>query len=146
MPFFRCIILVSIIDVDMIITRIRHIFPYLYYRFYQYLYKQDKDCNPELRAFGFVCLIKTSFYISLVCMPIRALYDSTIVFLSSFIIVLILILRKSTHQKYKEMFPLWKHEMESQRRVKGIFLIFFCLFAMFSVIPVIVLMKQFSLI
>ena len=137
----------------MIITRIRHIFPYLYYRCYQCMYKfggreayPELDWNPELRAFGFVCLIKTSFYISLVCMPIRALYDSTIVFLSSFIIVLILILRKSTHQKYKEMFPLWKHETESQRRVKGIFLIFFCLFAMFSVIPVIVLMKLFSLI
>lgn len=132
--------------IDML-TRIKHIFPYLYYRFYQYLYKQDKDCNPELRAWGFVCLIKTSLYFSFVCMPIRAvLYDSTIVFLSSFIIVLILMLRKSTHEQYKEMFSLWNNETESQRRNKGVFLIFFCIFAMFSVIPVIVLMKIFSLI
>lgn len=129
------------------LTRIKHIFPYLYYRFYQYLYKQDKDCNPELRAWGFVCLIKTSLYFSFVCMPIRAvLYDSTIVFLSSFIIVLILMLRKSTHEQYKEMFSLWNNETESQRRNKGVFLIFFCIFAMFSVIPVIVLMKICSLI
>jgi len=132
--------------IDML-TRIKHIFPYLYYRFYQYLYKQDKDCNPELRAWGFVCLIKTSLYFSFVCMPIRAvLYDSTIVFLSSFIIVLILMLRKSTHEQYKEMFSLWNNETESQRRNKGVFLIFFCIFAMFSVIPVIVLMKICSLI
>lgn len=132
--------------IDML-TRIKHIFPYLYYRFYQYLYKQDKDCNPELRAWGFVCLIKTSLYFSFVCMPIRAvLYDSTIVFLSSFIIVLILMLRKSTHEQYKEMFSLWNNETESQRRNKGVFLIFFCIFAIFSVIPVIVLMKIFSLI
>ena len=129
-----------------ILTRIRHIFPYLYYRFCQYLYKQDKDCNPELRAFGFVCLIKTSFYISLVCMPIRALYDSSIVFLSSFIIVLILILRKSTHQKYKEMFPLWKHETESQRRVKFWYLILFCVCPYFSYIPIILILRYFSLI
>lgn len=129
------------------LTRIKHIFPYLYYRSYQYLYKQDKDCNPELRAWGFVCLIKTSLYFSFVCMPIRALlYDSTIVFLSSFIIVLILMLRKSTHEQYKEMFSLWNNETESQRRNKGVFLIFFCIFAMFSVIPVIVLMKICSLI
>jgi len=129
------------------LSRIRHIFPYLYYRFYQYLYKQDKDCNPELRAWGFVCLIKTSLYFSFVCIPIRAvLYDSTIVFLSSFIIVLILMLRKSTHEQYKEMFSLWNNETESQRRNKGVFLIFFCIFAMFSVIPVIVLMKICSLI
>lgn len=132
--------------IDML-TRIKHIFPYLYYRFYQYLYKRDKDCNPELRAWGFVCLIKTSLYFSFVCMPIRAvLYDSTIVFLSSFIIVLILMLRKSTHEQYKEMFSLWNNETESQRRNKGVFLIFFCIFAMFSVIPVIVLMKICSLI
>jgi hypothetical protein len=132
--------------IDML-SRIRHIFPYLYYRFYQYLYKQDKDCNPELRAWGFVCLIKTSLYFSFVCIPIRAvLYDSTIVFLSSFIIVLILMLRKSTHEQYKEMFSLWNNETESQRRNKGVFLIFFCIFAMFSVIPVIVLMKICSLI
>lgn len=132
--------------IDML-TRIKHIFPYLYYRSYQYLYKQDKDCNPELRAWGFVCLIKTSLYFSFVCMPIRAvLYDSTIVFLSSFIIVLILMLRKSTHEQYKEMFSLWNNETESQRRNKGVFLIFFCIFAMFSVIPVIVLMKICSLI
>lgn len=132
--------------IDML-TRIKHIFPYLYYRFYQYLYKQDKDCNPELRAWGFVCLIKTSLYFSFVCIPIRAvLYDSTIVFLSSFIIVLILMLRKSTHEQYKEMFSLWNNETESQRRNKGVFLIFFCIFAMFSVIPVIVLMKICSLI
>jgi len=63
-----------------------------------------------------------------------------------FIIVLILMLRKSTHEQYKEMFSLWNNETESQRRNKGVFLIFFCIFAMFSVIPVIVLMKICSLI
>lgn len=130
------------------LARIKHIFPYLYYRTYQYVYqKGGEKWNPKLRAWGFVCLIKTSLYFSFVCMPIRAvLYDSTIVFLSSFIIVLILMLRKSTHEQYKEMFSLWNNETESQRRNKGVFLIFFCIFAMFSVIPVIVLMKICSLI
>jgi len=50
------------------LARIKHIFPYLYYRTYQYVYqKGGEKWNPELRAFGFVCVIKI-FIIFFFCM------------------------------------------------------------------------------
>ena len=55
------------------LTRIRHIFPYLYYRFYQYVYqKGGEKWNPELRAFGFVCVIKNLLLFSFVGLPLMS--------------------------------------------------------------------------
>lgn len=128
-------------------SRIRHIFPYLYYRFYQYVYqKGGEKWNPELRAFGFVCVIKNLLLFSFVGLPLMSkLSDDSIIYIISFMILIVSLLRKNTHKKYREMMPLWENESESQRKYKDIFLIFFCVFAIFSFIPVFIIMDLISL-
>ena len=119
MPFFRCIILVSIIDVDMIMLRIRHIFPYLYYRLYQSMYKTARDRKPELRAFLFVCVIKATYIFTLLLLPLCVIgLNILVVFLVYFAAMFLFALDRSTHEKYKEMMALWKEESESTRQKK----------------------------
>lgn len=123
-----------------IINKVRHVFPYLYYRCYDLIYKQDENCNAELRAWGFVTVIKSILIFSFICLPICVHWDSSILFFLPSCICLILLLNKKTRKKYHEMMSLWKNEPDSQRRTNGFFLIVFCLFAMFSYVPVILLL------
>ncbi len=130
-----------------ILTRIRHIFPYLYYRLYQNMYKTERDRRPDLRAFGIVCVIKTMYVFSFFLLPLNAvLFDNPIVFLFPLILPIILFFSKNTRKKYHKMMPIWKNETESQRRVKFWYLILFCVCPYFSYIPIILILRYFSLI
>lgn len=131
----------------MIITRIRHIFPYLYYRCYQSMYKTARDRNPEYRALGFVSIVKATYVLGLFLLPLCAIGLNMIVAIFVyFAIIFILLLDRSTHEKYKEMMALWKGESESTRQKKLIFLIFFCVFSLVAHLPIILIMRYFSLI
>lgn len=147
MPFFRCIILVSIIDVDMIMLRIRHIFPYLYYRLYQSMYKTARDRKPELRAFLLVCTIKTVFIFTFFLLPINVIFfDNPIFFIIPIVIGIILALDFMKYKKYKEMVILWKNETESQRRVKFWYLVLFCAIPLILYVPIILISMKFSIV
>lgn len=131
----------------MIITRIRHIFPYLYYRCYQSMYKAARDRNPEYRALGFVSIVKATYVLGLLLMPLCAIGLNMIVAIFVyFAIIFILLLDRSTHEKYKEMMALWKEESESTRQKKLIFLIIFCVYSLLAHLPIILIMRYFSLI
>ena len=131
----------------MIITRIRHIFPYLYYRCYQSMYKAARDRNPEYRALGFVSIVKATYVLGLLLMPLCAIGLNMIVAIFVyFAIIFILLLDRSTHEKYKEMMALWKGESESTRQKKLIFLIIFCVYSLLAHLPIILIMRYFSLI
>ena len=131
----------------MIITRIRHIFPYLYYRCYQSMYKAARDRNPEYRALGFVSIVKATYVIGLLLIPLCAIGLNMIVAIFVyFAIIFILLLDRSTHEKYKEMMALWKEESESTRQKKLIFLIIFCVYSLLAHLPIILIMRYFSLI
>ena len=131
----------------MIITRIRHIFPYLYYRCYQSMYKAARDRNPEYRALGFVSIVKATYVLGLLLMPLCAIGLNMIVAIFVyFAIIFILLLDRSTHEKYKEMMALWKEESESTRQKKLIFLIIFCVYSLLAHLPIILILRYFSLI
>ena len=131
----------------MIITRIRHIFPYLYYRCYQSMYKAARDRNPEYRALAFVSIVKATYVLGLLLMPLCAIGLNMIVAIFVyFAIIFILLLDRSTHEKYKEMMALWKGESESTRQKKMIFLIIFCVYSLLAHLPIILIMRYFSLI
>lgn len=131
----------------MIITRIRHIFPYLYYRCYQSMYKAARDRYPEYRALGFVSIVKATYVLGLLLLPLCAIGLNMIVAIFVyFAIIFILLLDRSTHEKYKEMMALWKEESESTRQKKLIFLIIFCVYSLLAHLPIILIMRYFSLI
>ena len=131
----------------MIITRIRHIFPYLYYRCYQSMYKAARDRNPEYRALGFVSIVKATYVLGLLLMPLCAIGLNMIVAIFVyFAIIFILLFDRSTHEKYKEMMALWKEESESTRQKKLIFLIIFCVYSLLAHLPIILILRYFSLI
>ena len=128
-------------------SRIRHIFPYLYYRCYQCMYKAARDRNPEYRALGFVSIIKATYVLGLLLIPLCAIGLNMIVAIFVyFAIIFILLLDRSTHEKYKEMMALWKGELESTRQKKMIFLIIFCVYSLLAHLPIILILRYFSLI
>lgn len=128
-------------------SRIRHIFPYLYYRCYQSMYKAARDRNPEYRALGFVSIIKATYVLGLLLIPLCAIGLNMIVAIFVyFAIIFILLLDRSTHEKYKEMMALWKGESESTRQKKMIFLIIFCVYSLLAHLPIILILRYFSLI
>ena len=135
-------------------SRIRHIFPYLYYRCYQCMYKfggreayPELDWNPELRAFLFVCAIKTMHILVFLLLPINIVFfNSPIVYIIAIFIGIILTLDVRKKKKYKEMMVLWKEETVSTRRKKLIFLVFFCMMPFLLTIPILLIFKQFSLV
>mgnify|MGYP003314523333 CR=1 FL=1 len=121
-----------------IINKVRHVFPYLYYRAYNYFVSLDPLCGADLRAWFLVGFIKTLYFISFVSAP---LLEFGIVENPFFILLCVLTatalftIDKKKHQKYKEMFVLWKKkESKSQRRLRGVFLIIFCMFSFLSII------------
>ena len=129
------------------LARIRHIFPYLYYRCYQSMYKTARDRNPEYRVLGFVSIVKATYVLGLLLLPLCAIGLNMIVAIFIyFAIIFISLLNKAKHKKYKEMMVLWKDESESTRQQKLIFLIFFCAFPLVAHLPIILIMRYFSLI
>ena len=129
------------------VSKIKYIFPYLYYRCYQSMYKAARDRNPEYRALGFVSIVKATYVLGLLLLPLCAIGLNMIVAIFVyFAIIFILLLDRSTHKKYKEMMALWKGESESTRQKKLIFLIIFCVYSLLAHLPIILIMRCFSLI
>ncbi len=129
------------------LTRIRHIFPYLYYRLYQSMYKTARDRKPELRAFLLVCTIKTVFIFTFFLLPINVIFfDNPIFFIIPIVIGIILALDFMKYKKYKEMVILWKNETESQRRVKFWNLVLFCAIPLILYVPIILISMNFSIV
>lgn len=127
--------------------RVKNIFPYLYYRFYQCMYKTARDRKPELRAFLFVCVIKATYIFTLLLLPLCVIgLNILVVFLVYFAATFLFALDRSTHEKYKEMMVLWKEESESTRQKKLIFLIIFCVYSLLAHLPIILILRYFSLI
>ena len=111
------------------------------------MYKTARDRNPEYRALGFVSIVKATYVLGLFLLPLCAIGLNMIVAIFVyFAIIFILLLDRSTHEKYKEMMALWKGESESTRQKKLIFLIFFCVFSLVAHLPIILIMRYFSLI
>ena len=129
------------------VSKIKYIFPYLYYRCYQSMYKAARDRYPEYRALGFVSIVKATYVLGLFLLPLCAIGLNMIVAIFVyFAIIFILLLDRSTHEKYKEMMALWKEESESTRQKKLIFLIIFCVYSLLAHLPIILIMRYFSLI
>lgn len=129
------------------LTRIRHKFPYLYYRLYQSMYKTARDRKPELRAFLLVCTIKTVFIFTFFLLPINVIFfNNPIFFIIPIVIGIILALDFMKYKKYKEMVILWKNETESQRRVKFWYLVLFCAIPLILYVPIILISMKFSIV
>ena len=131
----------------MIITRIRHIFPYLYYRCYQCMYKTARDRKPELRAFLLVCTIKTVFVFTFFILPINVIFfDNPIFFMVPIVIGIIFALNYTKYKEYQKKIVIWKNETESQRRVKFWYLVLFCAIPLILYVPIILISMKFSIV
>ena len=131
----------------MIITRIRHIFPYLYYRCYQSMYKTARDRKPELRAFLLVCTIKTVFVFTFFILPINVIFfDNPIFFMVPIVIGIIFALNYTKYKEYQKKIVIWKNETESQRRVKFWYLVLFCAIPLILYVPIILISMKFSIV
>ena len=93
--------------IDML-SRIRHIFPCLYYRCYQSMYKAARDRNPEYRALGFVSIVKATYVLGLFLLPLCAIGLNMIVAIFIYFAIIFFLLNKDKHKKYKE---LWRFEV-----------------------------------
>lgn len=131
----------------MIITRIRHIFSYLYYRLYQSMYKSARDRKPELRAFLLVCTIKTVFVFTFFILPINVIFfDNPIFFMVPIVIGIIFALNYTKYKEYQKKIVIWKNETESQRRVKFWYLVLFCAIPLILYVPIILISMKFSIV
>ena len=139
-------------------SRIRHIFPYLYYRSYQYYEKREKNRDPKFMAFSWVIVIKIAYLISFVILPLdiilfdgvlgNALDESVekytklgVILMLAPVGCLILYLGENKRKKYHDMIPLWNNETKSQRKIKWWILFFVCGGAFVSFIPVIIILN-----
>jgi hypothetical protein len=130
-----------------ILTRIRHIFPYLYYRLYQSMYKTARDRKPELRAFLLVCTIKTVFVFTFFILPINVIFfDNPIFFMVPIVIGIIFALNYTKYKEYQKKIVIWKNETESQRRVKFWYLVLFCAIPFILYVPIILISMKFSIV
>ena len=140
------------------LTKIRHIFPYLYYRSYQYYEKREKNRDPKFMAFSWVIVIKIAYLISFVILPLdiilfdgvlgNALDESVekytklgVILMLAPVGCLILYLGENKRKKYHDMIPLWNNETKSQRKIKWWILFFVCGGAFVSFIPVIIILN-----
>ena len=140
------------------LTRIKHIFPYLYYRSYQYYEKREKNRDPKFMAFSWVIVIKIAYLISFVILPLdiilfdgvlgNALDESVekytklgVILMLAPVGCLILYLGENKRKKYHDMIPLWNNETKSQRKIKWWILFFICGGAFVSFIPVIIILN-----
>lgn len=130
-----------------ILTRIRHIFSYLYYRLYQSMYKTARDRKPELRAFLLVCTIKTVFVFTFFILPINVIFfDNPIFFMVPIVIGIIFALNYTKYKEYQKKIVIWKNETESQRRVKFWYLVLFCAIPLILYVPIILISMKFSIV
>jgi hypothetical protein len=127
--------------------RVKNIFPYLYYRFYQCMYKTARDRKPELRAFLLVCTIKTVFVFTFFILPINVIFfDNPIFFMVPIVIGIIFALNYTKYKEYQKKIVIWKNETESQRRVKFWYLVLFCAIPLILYIPIILISMKFSIV
>ena len=68
------------------VSKIKYIFPYLYYRCYQSMYKAARDRNPEYRALVFVSIVKATYVLGLLLMPLCAIGLNMIVAILSILL------------------------------------------------------------
>lgn len=127
--------------------RVKNIFPYLYYRLYQCMYKTARDRKPELRAFLLVCTIKTVFVFTFFILPINVIFfDNPIFFMVPIVIGIIFALNYTKYKEYQKKIVIWKNETESQRRVKFWYLVLFCAIPLILYVPIILISMKFSIV
>ena len=145
------------------LTRIRHILPYLYYRTYQFYEKHENEGDSDISAHMFVFVIEMLYVITFIVFPLDFIFFDLewghmlrevterytrlgVILMITPIGYLIYRLEKPRMNRYYEMMPMWKNETESQRQVKFWYLILFCVCPYFSYIPIILILRYFSLI
>lgn len=143
-----------------LISKIRHIFPYLYYRSYQF-YDKHEGHSAEFSASMWVIAIKSMYVVMYVLFPLdiilckgffsHLLENATATYSRGVLLLLLAPLyfpilifwERKQVKKYHEMIHLWDNESLSQRRKKWWILFFVCAFAFLSVIPVVATLRYF---
>lgn len=143
-----------------LISKIKHIFPYLYYRSYQF-YDKHEGYGAKFSASVWVIVIKSLYILMYILFPLdiivfKGLFshylENTIATYSrgAFLLLLapvyfpiLIFWERKQVKKYHEMIHLWDNESLSQRRKKWWILFFVCAFAFLSVIPVVATLRYF---
>lgn len=140
--------------------RIKNIFPYLYYRSYQYYNKHYNESDSSISASAILLLVKSLYAIIFVVFPIDVIFLNNRIGISLreatshysrwgvilFILplfFLLLLLEKKRLRRYHEMMSLWKNETSVQRRTKTFCLFFFSIFPILILVPEILVLKHF---
>ena len=136
------------------LTRIRHILPYLYYRTFQFYEKHENEGDSDISAHMFVFVIEMLYVITFIVFPLDFIFFDLewghmlrevterytrlgVILMITPIGYLIYRLEKPRMNRYYEMMPIWKNETESQRRKKWWILLLVCIFPLISFYPVI---------
>ena len=143
-----------------ILTKIKHILPYLYYRTFQFYEKHENEGDSDISAHLWLSAIELLYLITFVVYPLdvmvfdrglgQMLSEATekytrlgLVVMASPIGYLIYRLEKPRMNRYYEMMPMWKNETESQRRKKWWILLFVCIFPFASFYPLLCFLKSY---
>lgn len=143
-----------------LIIKIKHILPYLYYRTYQFYEKYENEGDSDISAHLWLTVIEMLYLITFVVYPLdvmvfdrglgQMLSEATekytrlgLVVMTSPIGYLIYRLEKPRMNRYYEMMPIWKNETESQRRKKWWILLFVCIFPFASFYPFLCFLKSY---
>lgn len=143
-----------------LISKIKHIFPYLYYRSYQF-YDKHEGYGAKFSASVWVIVIKSLYILMYILFPLdiivfKGLFshylENTIATYSrgAFLLLLapvyfpiLIFWERKQVKKYHEMIHLWDNESLSQRRKKWWILFFVCAFAFLSFVPVALTLRHF---
>ena len=142
------------------LTRIRHILPYLYYRTFQFYEKHENEGDSDISAHMFVFVIEMLYVITFIVFPLDFIFFDLewghmlrevterytrlgVILMITPIGYLIYRLEKPRMNRYYEMMPIWKNETESQRRKKWWILLFVCIFPFASFYPLLCFLKSY---
>ena len=137
-----------------LIIKIKHILPYLYYRTFQFYEKHENEGDSDISAHMFVFVIEMLYVITFIVFPLDFIFFDLewghmlrevterytrlgVILMIAPIGYLIYRLEKPRMNRYYEMMPIWKNETESQRRKKWWILLLVCIFPLISFYPVI---------
>lgn len=137
-----------------LIIKIKHILPYLYYRTFQFYEKHENEGDSDISAHMWLSVIEMFYLITFVVYPLdvivfdhglgQMLREATerytrlgVILMIAPIGYLLYRLEKPRMKRYYEMMPIWKNETESQRRKKWWILLLVCIFPLISFYPVI---------